>query len=231
MTETIGRFFKRVSSGILILLTLTVPVLASQKQLAEGNRQFKNGHYDKALKLYEDALIDTPYSPILKYNAGAAAYMSQDPAKAARYFQEADEHAPPPLKSAAQYNRGNALYKDDRRQDAMEAYKQALRLNPGDEDARYNLSVLLSDPKGSPQNQKQKSKGGGGKDEKAKQDPNAKKDDPKPDDQSESKPQPKPGQMSKEDAERLIEAAAAGEMKKNDQKLPKADKGNADEDW
>src|SRR5205807_2448989 len=37
---------------------------ASQSQLKEGNRQFKNGNYDKALKLYDDALIDAPYSSI-----------------------------------------------------------------------------------------------------------------------------------------------------------------------
>jgi len=218
-------------TAFLFCLFLSVAVQASQHQLKEGNRQFKNGHYEKALTLYEDALIDTPYSPILKYNAGAAAYMSKDPAKAARYFQETDEHAPPPLKNAAHYNRGNALFRDQRREDAIEAYKQALRINPGDEDARYNLSVLLSNPQAGAQNQKQPSKGSAGKDENDKNDSKAEKSDDKPDEKAEGKPQPKPGQMSKEDAERLIEAAAAGEKKKSDQKLPKAGKGTADEDW
>src|SRR6266853_1825144 len=57
---------------IFVFMASLYPVHASQSQLKEGNRLFKNGHYDQALKLYEDALIDTPYSSILNFNAGDA---------------------------------------------------------------------------------------------------------------------------------------------------------------
>jgi len=215
----------------ILLLFITTHCFAASSQLKEANRQFKNGHYDKALKLYEDGLVDTPYSSVLKYNAGAAAYQSSDFPKASRYFQEADQNATPAVKPMAFYNRGNALYKEGRTPDAIEAYKQALRLNPGDEAARYNLSVaLMGQPSGQP-SQKQKSNDGGGQDEKKKNDPHANEKDKESQNGQDQNAPIKPGQMSKEDAERLLEAAAAGEMKKRNQPPQKPGKGTSDEDW
>jgi tetratricopeptide (TPR) repeat protein len=213
---------------LIVFLFCATPLFGSQAQLKEGNRQFTNGHYDKALKSYEDALIDTPYSPILKYNAGAAAYQAGDFSKATTFFREANENAPPPLRQAAHYNRGNALYKEGRLEDAIEAYKDALRINPADEDARYNLSAALR----AKQNPPPQSSKGGGQQKDDKKDSKG-KGDPKGDggEQDQKDQAPKPGQMSKEDAERLLSAAAANEMKKGNPKAGKGEKVNVEEDW
>src|SRR5438067_584427 len=76
---------------ILPLLLVSGTVLASQAQLKDGNRQFKNGHYDQALKLYEDA----------------QALMGNFP-KAEASFMESAKSVNPLLKGASHYNRGNA---------------------------------------------------------------------------------------------------------------------------
>src|SRR5690242_6660493 len=90
----------------LLLLLLASPLFASSSQLKEGNRQFKNGHYEEALKLYEDALIDTPYSSILHFNSGdAQAQLGQFP-KAETSFMESAKSSNPILKGASHYNRG-----------------------------------------------------------------------------------------------------------------------------
>jgi tetratricopeptide (TPR) repeat protein len=214
----------------LILCTvhcaLCTPAWASQAQLKEGNRQFKNGNYDKALKLYEDALIDAPYSSILHFNAGDANAMMGEFPKAEVSYTEAAKSANPLLRGASHYNRGNALFYQGKWAEAVDAYKDSLRANPRDEDAKYNLGVALRALKNPPppksgqgQGKQDQKQGKGGK--------NNEKDQ----NQENGTNQPKPGQMSKEDAERLLAAAGAGEKKKANQQMPKGEVPHPDEDW
>lgn len=220
-----GRFVFR---ALFLLFTLYAPlstVFASDRQLKEGNRQFKKGNYDKALSLYEDGLIDTPFSSVLHYNAGDATMMKGDFPKAEVSFMEAAKSSDPGLRGASHYNRGNALYYQGKYADAAEAYKDSLRANPRDEDAKYNLGVALKamknppPPKQSSQNQKP-------------QPSDSKKDQQKQDKSGQGQQkQPKPDQMSKEDAERLLSAAAASEKKKGNQQAAAQGNGKNDEDW
>ncbi len=210
---------------VYLVVVITTPAQASLSQLKKANRLFYGGHYEEALKDYNDAIVDQPHSSGLHFNAGDAAYQMGDFSKAQKEFEEAAQSANLKLKSASHYNRGNAIYRQNDWNGAIEAYKESLRVNPSDEDAKYNLSVALrmkaSPPKAKPKSggQDDKQKNGGGKG--------------KPDEQKESAGQqgPKPGQMSKEDAERLLSAAKSGELKKSNQKYPKADVPHPDEDW
>jgi Ca-activated chloride channel family protein len=204
----------------------SLPSEAANARLKEGNRLFKNGKYERALKVYNDALVDAPHSSILHFNAGDAAYQMGDLPKAQKEFEEAAQSALPALKGASQYNRGNAFFQQGQWAQAIEAYKESLRANPADEDAKYNLGVALraqkerpSSSQGSPQDNKK----GGGKDKDEKKN--------KGDGQQPSAAEPKPGQMSKEDAERLLAAARAGELKKSNQRPQKGDAPHPDEDW
>jgi tetratricopeptide (TPR) repeat protein len=208
--------------SIFAIMVLLSPVHASQSQLKEGNRQFKNKNYEKALKLYEDALIDTPYSSILQFNAGDAQAMMGDFPKAEASFMQSAQSANPLLKGASHYNRGNVLFAQGKWADAVEAYKDSLRANPRDVDAKYNLGIALRTLKNPPP-----PKQGQGKQDQ-KQGSSGNKDQNKS--QSGSNQQ-KSGQMSKEDAERLLAAAGAGEKKKEQQKMPKGEVPHPDEDW
>jgi len=199
---------------------------ASQAQLKEGNRQFKNGNYEQALKLYEDALIDTPYSSVLHFNAGDATAMMGDFPKAEVSYTEAAKSANPLLRGASHYNRGNALFYERKWAEAIDAFKDSLRANPQDEDAKYNLGLAMRALKNPPP--PKSGQGQGKQDQKQGKGDHSDKKDQK---QEAGANQPKPGQMSREDAERLLAAAGAGEKKKSNQKMQKGDVPHPDEDW
>jgi len=201
----------------LLLVLLCFPAVghATETQLKEGNRLFRAGKYEEALKKYNDALIDTPQSSILKFNAADASYQSGDLPGAEKRFADVAEETPlPVLKGAARYNQGNALYRQGKWQEAVDAYKDSLRANPRDEDAKYNLGVALNTLRNPP---KPQPKSGSGKNDKNQKG-------------SGSKGGAKPSDMSQQDAERLLAAAAASEQKKKAQ-APKSGVPKPDEDW
>jgi Ca-activated chloride channel homolog len=224
------RRFNRITRRKTALLGLIVfwPALcqASPAQLKKANRLFWHGDYARALKVYDDALVDAPHSGVLHFNAGAAAYQSGDFRRAEREFSESAEVSKDPrLKAAAHYNRGNALFRQQAWDEAIEAYKAGLRINPSDEDAKYNLGVALRAKANPPASAKATAGKPAEVSTKAGQSP-AKKEDNAPADG-----QPKPGSMSKEDADRLLSAAGANELKKGNQRAPKGDAARPDEDW
>ena len=59
------------------------------------------------------------------------------------------------LKSEAYYNLGNNLLQKQQMENAVDAYKNCLRLNPSDEEARYNLSKVMSLMQQQEQNEEQ----------------------------------------------------------------------------
>lgn len=153
-----------------------------------------------------------PKNPQPQFSLGQTLYLEQSYAASAEAFEKAAslmDH--PAWKSAALYNAGNAHYRQGRVEDAIEKYKHALRLVPTDMNAKHNLEMA----KKLAQMQKEQQKNQG--------DPKNQKDD--------KKQQPKPGEMSKEDAQRLLEAVAQQEKsakEKADKKDPEPTNG---EDW
>ena len=103
--------------------------------------------------------------------------------------------------------------------EAIEAYKNALRLNPSDDETRYNL-VLCKHQKNK-QDQQQQNQQGQNNDDKKDNKKDDKKDQQNQDqNKDQQKEQPKP-QMSKENAEQLLNAAIQNE-KQTQEKMKKA---------
>ena len=151
-----GRPVRRALLAILVVaLGGWEPFRTPDPDVEAGNRAYTEGHYDDALAAYDRAKqrggVDADG---LAYDRGTAelkkAEAIKDPAEKQRLYEhgledlkQAARSKDPRIRSGANYNRGNALMAQDKLEDAIEAYKQALREDPAFHDARQNLELAL----------------------------------------------------------------------------------------
>jgi len=196
-------------SAALTALTLAGPAAGQEgrREVEAGNRLYDEGRYQEAHARYLEALEKVPGLPLVRFNEGNALYQSQEFQRAMEAFLEAAEGADPEWQSQAWYNLGNALLRQQQAGPAAEAYKQALRSDPRDVDAKHNLEVALQqlqqqqqqqdgeNQEGGEQNEDQQGEGGGqdqqpqgGEDGEQENDPSQGEDD------QQQQPQPQDGQ-------------------------------------
>ena len=109
--------------------------------LEEGNSLFSSGKYEEALVKYDEALEINPDYYQAEFNKGDALYKSEKYADAINQFEKVTtSDASEDVKSSAYHNIGNAQVQVEKYQEAVDAYKKSLRLNPADQDTRRNLS-------------------------------------------------------------------------------------------
>jgi Ca-activated chloride channel family protein len=143
-----------------ILLLAPVPCRAwlnpTRDRTAEGNRLFKQGKFDDAIKKYGQALVDNPDSPLLNFNMGDANYKAGKYAEAMASYSRVrgiDEDSKRTARTA--YNIGNAQYRlgaaaeADKPEDALKAYamalaayRRALGADSTDQDAKFNYEFV-----------------------------------------------------------------------------------------
>lgn len=149
----------------LLILALTGQAWAYYPmEMWQAQRQASEGHWAEAARGYRQALKERPQSAEALYNLGVCLYRQAQFEGAEENFAKALELAPAgPLKGRAAYNLGNTRFQRKKLKEALEAYKIALRWNELDDDARYNIQVILDQmkqppPKKNPPPQKDKNK-------------------------------------------------------------------------
>jgi len=172
---------------------------------------------------------------------GNVLYRQENWAGAAEAYEHALGVAGPDLSSRAAYNLGNALFHDEKYDEAVKAYTRALKGSPQDGDAKHNLEMALraleqkkKEPQKKPDQQKQDQK----KDDKQKA-PESSEGDKKPEDgKGDAKDQgkhqePKPGGMTPEEAQQLLDRLGDQEKKnlKHEQARRPKDAETPEKDW
>ncbi len=110
--------------------------------LAEGGEELSNGDFPDAEVNYRKAIAINPSEEIGKYNLGNAYYNKAKNDEAMMRFKQAASIATTkPEKHKAFHNLGNTFMNAKDYQNAVEAYKNALRNNPTDDETRYNLAL------------------------------------------------------------------------------------------
>lgn len=115
-----------------------------RKNVRKGNKEYKVQKYSEAANFYTKAVEENPTSKEANYNLGNTLYNQKEWDKAIEYYNNSNslEQDEPLNVSSGMHNIGNALLSKKELKDAMEAYKMALRLNPEDDETRYNLAVV-----------------------------------------------------------------------------------------
>lgn len=111
--------------------------------IATGNDVLvKEGNFPEAEGEYRKAIAKDPVNPVAKYNLANAYYNSEKYDEATlRYTEAAKVATSKPEKHKAFHNQGNTFMEQKKYKEAIEAYKNALRNNPKDNQTRYNLAL------------------------------------------------------------------------------------------
>jgi VWA domain-containing protein len=150
---SVGRAASSIGRTVVSLLMLLFVASAGCSRgfldARKGERLYASGDFAASAKALDQALAaDT--TPVRAYNAGNAYYrMRRYEDAAARYRLAAA--GPPAVRQQSVYNLGNSLVRaaeeaPERGQlllDAIAAYEEALRLDPTDHDAKWNLELAL----------------------------------------------------------------------------------------
>lgn len=153
---------------------MNVHAQAGTDAIRTGNRYFKKGEYQKAVPEYQRAVTQDPANPVARYNLGNAQFRRNQYGQAEKEYEEAVTTAKDnDFSQKANYNKGVALSKQKKLLESIEAYKKAVKLDPADTDARFNLQKALSELKKQNENQEKKQ-------EQQKQQKQQQKQQPKP---------------------------------------------------
>jgi Ca-activated chloride channel family protein len=132
------------------ILLLAVVALAGCGQSAEtlnnkGNEAFADQDYDGALTAYLGAQENAPEMAEPHYNAANSHYRMEDYQQAQQEIERAlvGEESQQALDQHSYYNLGNTFFQAQQFEPAIQAYKEALRLNPDDLEAKQNLELAL----------------------------------------------------------------------------------------
>lgn len=229
-----------------------------KKILRNGNDAYNGGKLMAAANHYKKALKEKQDYYKANFNLGDAYYKVADLIRTGKMpppdkrmtadsaanliYQQAAEQFDVVAKSVsnadtiqkAWHNYGNSKLMQKSYEDAIYGYKKALKLNPKDEDTRYNLAYAQRELKKQQDQQKKDDKKDDKKDkkdEKKDQGEKDKEDIKNPNNKEQQAPQP---QMSKEQAEKMLNALKNDEKKMQSLRKKKGEPGQkvkVEKDW
>lgn len=237
-----------------LLLWVSFVTFAQQKDkdLPKGNEAFADKNYVDAEADYRVSQSRAPKYAVSSYNLGNAIYRQKKSGEAKYPYLKAIQSAKTrPQKHKAFHNLGNVYMNEKNYQGAVEAYKNALRNDPSDEQTRYNYALAKKMLKDNPppkddknkdkkdQDKKNQDKKDQDKKDQDKKDQDKKNQDQKDkgqpkDDKQPGQPKPQPGDIPKQRLENLLDAVNNEEKKVQDKMKAHKVKGRpvqTEKDW
>lgn len=228
---------------VLAILAVIVASLISGEVVAQkmperrlvrkGNRQYERGDYDNSIDNYSRALRYDPKSFEAKFNTANVQFRRAF-ADSVQLDVKMIEKAEQTLRKLAQdstrtdieradvaYNLGNSLFMQQKFKEALTSYRDAMRLNPDDQEAKYNYALtkeMLKQQQQQQQNQQQQqdqNQDNQNQEQEQNQDNQQDKQDKEEQQNKEDKQnqQPNEQQISEQEQQAMLEAIQAQEDK------------------
>ena len=208
---------KLIAAVLLISVSLSATAQAENENIKLGNDAYKRKDYVTAIKYYNT--VAEKNNATANYNLGNALYKSDKKDEAIAAYEKAVEAMNVPLeKSNSFYNKGVVFQNDKKTEDCIVNYKNALKLDPNNIDARHNLQIALQKQKEDKQKQDQQNK-------------NDKKDDDK--NKKDEQPKPQQSNLTEKDAEQKLQALLQKEKELQDKlhKVGTSSPTKPEKDW
>ncbi|MDT0649422.1 tetratricopeptide repeat protein [Autumnicola edwardsiae] len=159
--------FKNIAAMFFVVAISCFSMLSAQENpekterevnqyLREAEDAMGENDFASAEASYRKAIAKDPSNTAAKYNLGNLYYNKEKTPEAANRLSQAHEiSGSKEEKHRINHNLGNSFMKQKKYQEAVEAYKNALRNNPSDEETRYNLALAKKMLEEEQQNQDQ----------------------------------------------------------------------------
>lgn len=223
--------------AVLILMLASPVMLQAQSDRSEvraGNREFKKGEFREAELDYKRALVEDSTSITAKYNLGNALYRTESYSEAELYLKglgDSLKSVSPSRASDCFHNSGNLALKQKKYQEAVDAYKESLRLEPDNFETKSNLAYAQKMLKEQQQQQQNQQNQNQQQDQKDQQDQDQNKDqdqqnqdnqqDQNQDQQNQQQQQQDQPQITPQAAQQMLQAIEDKEKQTQD-KVKKA---------
>ena len=205
--------------------------------LRDGNELYADSSYNEAEMQYRKSLEKDQDYFNASFNLADAVYKQERYEESSALFDALKDNAPTENDLAKVYhNLGNSLVKEQKLEEAIGAYKSALRINPKDKDTRHNLAITHKqkqqqekeqENKDENKDEQEQDKDGENKEEEKenKEQEQNQENKEQQEEKKESKPEEKKEEMSKETAEKMLEAIQQQEKELQEELQKKKVKG------
>jgi len=233
--KTYKTILKSMLFIMLLLNHFSVFSQSASQKIRKGNELYKQEKFDEAEIQYRKSLEKKPDNVAGQYNLANALYRQGKYDEAGAILDSlANKISSPAQKAQLYHNLGNNLLKNKDFENSVNAYKNALKINPNDEDTRYNLSYAMEMLKQQQQQKQQQDQNKDKDKDKEKEDQQKEQQENKDDnkDQNEQQEQQR-DKLSREDAERMLDALNQEEKELHKEKAKQKKTGTIviEKDW